>query len=134
MTKIYKFEFNKLVRDQIPNLLEQKNIKVNLRHLEGEEYLLALKKKLAEEAEEVLESKNKKDLSEELGDIMEVIYSLYDAIGISYEEVDGARIKKNVSKGIFEKRVFIESVEIEEGSKYLDYYLKRSGKYPEVSK
>jgi len=132
MTKSHKFEFNKLVRDRIPNLLEKKNIKVNLKNLGDEEYLLALKKKLVEEAEEALGSKSKKDLSEELGDIMEVIYSLYDAIGISYEEVDGTRIKKNASKGIFEKKIFIESVEIEEGSKHLDYYFKRPSKYPEL--
>lgn len=132
MTKTYKFEFKKLVRDQIPNLMEKKNIKVNSRNLEGEEYLLALKEKLVEESKEVLVSNSKKDLCEELGDIMEVIYSLYDAIGLSYEEVDGARIKKNVSKGIFEKKIFIDSVEIEEGSPHLDYYLKRADKYPEV--
>lgn len=132
MTKTHRFEFKKLVRDQIPILLEQKGIKVNSRKLEGEEYLLALKEKLVEEAKEVLESHDKMSLCEELGDIMEVIYSLYEAVGISYEMVDGARIKKNVSKGIFDKKIFIDSVEIEEGSDYLDRYLKRPDKYPEV--
>lgn len=132
MTKTRKFEFKKLVRDHIPILLEQKNIKVNSRNLKGEEYLLALKEKLVEEAKEVLESDNKISLCEELGDIMEVIYSLYEAVGISYEMVDGARIKKNVSKGIFDKKIFIDSVEIQEGDDNLDYYLKRPDQYPEI--
>lgn len=132
MTKTHKFKFGKLVRDKIPDLLQKKEIKVNSYSLEGEWYLEALKEKLVEEAKEVLESKNKKDLCEELGDIMEVIYSLYEAIGLKYEAVDGARIKKNVSKGIFEKKIFIESVEIEEGNDHLKYYLERPEKYPEV--
>lgn len=132
MTKTHKFELKKLVRDQIPNLLEKKNIKVSSRNLQGDEYLLALKEKLVEEAKEVLASNSKKDLCEELGDLMEVIDSLHNAIDLSYEEVEAARIKKNASKGIFEKKIFIDYIEIEEGSEHLDYYLKRPNKYPEI--
>lgn len=69
MIKTHKFKFGKLVRDKIPDLLAKKGIKVNSYILEGEGYLEALKEKLVEEAKEVLESKNKKDLCEELGDI-----------------------------------------------------------------
>ena len=37
-----------------------------------------------------------------------------------------------VMNDIMEKKIFIESVEIEEGSKHLDYYFKRPSKYPEL--
>ena len=53
MEKVY----NKLVRDNIPNIIENDGIKVVTRILNNEEYKNELYKKLLEESNEVINSK-----------------------------------------------------------------------------
>ena len=66
----------------------------------SEEAITYLKKKLVEEANEVLEAKTRKEEAEELGDLIEVIYSLY-AAGFDKEYVDALRTIKCEEKGDF---------------------------------
>ncbi|MBI2151358.1 nucleoside triphosphate pyrophosphohydrolase, partial [Candidatus Woesearchaeota archaeon] len=64
--------YNKLVRDYIPRIIEEKG-KIAETHIAGDkEYFAALKDKLQEEVAEYLESGS----PEELADIMKVVYAL----------------------------------------------------------
>ena len=72
MEKIY----NKLVRDNIPTIIEQDNEVPFTRILNDNDYKKELYKKLKEECDEVIDSKNTFELLEELSDLLEVIKSI----------------------------------------------------------
>lgn len=101
---------NKIVRTKL-GIDPKRLTKLKLNSDEGVEYL---KKKLVEEATEVLEAKTHKETAEELGDLLEVIYCFY-AAGYDKDYVDALRTIKCEEKGDF-----IEfGVENWEGSVYV---------------
>lgn len=61
--------YNKLVRDCIPQIIEEKGIKCRYSHVSGEQLISGLEAKLLEEVEEFTTSE--RDL-EELADILEL--------------------------------------------------------------
>ena len=99
--------YNKLVRDRIPEIIEQSGKHCKTRVLSFEEYELSLRKKLAEEVEEYLTSND----SNELADIIEVVYALAELHKINPEELEYIRLEKAKIRGGFEQRIFLESVE-----------------------
>ena len=100
----------KLVRDNIPMLIQNNGQESKTRILGDEEYLKELKKKLREEAEEVYLAADTLELMEELADVLEVADALRKQAGISHEELEYCRRTKAEKNGRFEKRVFLESV------------------------
>jgi predicted house-cleaning noncanonical NTP pyrophosphatase (MazG superfamily) len=104
-------EFGKLVRDRIPAIIESKGEKALTRILEGDEYVLALKEKLIEEAREVEGTKERSEVLEELADLLEVSMALMQVHRISLMEVEGVRRKKRQEKGGFDKKIFLEATE-----------------------
>lgn len=99
--------FNKLVRDNIPDIMKKKGEKPTVEILSDERYLLELDKKLSEEVSEYQESKE----LEELADILEVVYAICKARGHTSKELDDARDKKRVERGAFSKKYFLVSKE-----------------------
>lgn len=67
--------YNKLVRDKIPDIIEEKGEIPIVKILEKEEYKKELERKLYEEYKEVLDAKSD-DRIEELADMLEVIRAL----------------------------------------------------------
>lgn len=100
-------EFNKLVRDRIPAIIEAGGERPVTRILNDEEYLRCLEQKLDEETAEYHEGKN----LEELADILEVVYALAEAGGHSREELLFVYEKKHEARGGFADRVFLISKE-----------------------
>lgn len=98
-------EFNKLVRDKIPQMIEAQGEKPVTRTLGDGQYHAALEQKLLEEAAEYRESH---ELSE-LADILEVVFALCEADGHTLEELDAARREKREIRGGFAERVFLLS-------------------------
>lgn len=101
--------YNKLVRDNIPMIIEAKEETPITRVLEDDEYKNELEKKLKEEYEEVLVASDK-DRIEELADMLEVIKYLAKVEGSSLEEVIRVAKEKSIKRGSFEKRIFLEKV------------------------
>lgn len=99
--------YQKLVRDKIPEIIEASGKKPITRRLEPAEYLEALITKLGEEYEEFKADQN----VEELADLQEVILALADALDISHGDLAKAYSKKNLERGAFKKRIYLESVE-----------------------
>ena len=99
--------FNKLVRDNIPQIIESNGEKAFTRILSDEEYKKELEKKLNEEYLEVLSSSGK-DRIEELADMLEIIKCLAALEGSSLEEVEGVAKAKSLKRGSFNKRIFLE--------------------------
>ena len=103
--------FNKLVRDNIPEIIKKDNRIPKFRILSNDEYKLELLKKLVEESNEVLEAKNQEDLIKELGDLLEVIDSTIQTFNLNREEILILKNKRKQERGGFDKQIFLESVE-----------------------
>lgn len=99
--------YNKLVRDNIPKIIEANGEKAIAYILNDEQYIAELKKKLLEEVNEYLES----DELVELADILEVVDALAVAAGSSFTEVLELKGKKAIKNGAFHNRIFLEGVE-----------------------
>ena len=89
--------YNKLVRDNIPKIIEEKNETPIIRILNDAEYKEALEKKLYEEYKEVLEA-SESDRVEELADMLEVIKSLAGLENKSLDDVIALMNSKSEKK------------------------------------
>jgi predicted house-cleaning noncanonical NTP pyrophosphatase (MazG superfamily) len=105
MSKIIKY--NKLIRDRIPEIIEEAGKEYKIRELNDEEYLAKLKEKLQEEVDEYLES-NK---IEELADILEVIRALAITHREDIDSLETIRKKKQDSRGGFSNRLLLIEAE-----------------------
>jgi predicted house-cleaning noncanonical NTP pyrophosphatase (MazG superfamily) len=104
MTKIFH---RKLVRDKIPEIIKSSGDTCLAITLDNSKFELELKKKLIEESVEVMES-SKEELTGELADVLEIIYSLIDLNKIKIEDVESQRKSKKEKRGGFDKRIFLE--------------------------
>lgn len=103
--------YNKLVRDLIPEVIEQTNKKFSTRILSQKEYETELKKKLSEELTEYVEAETDEEAVEELADILELLHAAVKIHGSSFEALEEVRKKKAEKRGGFEKRIFLIEVE-----------------------
>jgi predicted house-cleaning noncanonical NTP pyrophosphatase (MazG superfamily) len=103
--------YNKLVRDKIPKVIKKEGKTSKTRILNEDEYNKELFKKLIEEAVELSQARNDQEIIEELADIYEVIETILFNKNIDIREIQKQRIKKNIAKGTFEERIFLEYVE-----------------------
>ena len=88
---------NKLVRDKIPEIIRQHGREPKITVLTGDKLLNALNEKLVEEHGEYIESRE----LEELGDMLEVIFSLAETMGHSEEELIQLMKDKRNERGAF---------------------------------
>ena len=100
--------FNKLVRDNIPEIIRNNNEIAITRILEDQEYKSELYKKLLEECNEVIESSSKTETIEELADVLEILKSIAELNDSSLEEVIDASEAKKIKRGGFSKKIFLE--------------------------
>jgi len=99
--------YEKLVRDNIPRIIEAQGEAPVIRVLDDEEYIRLLDVKLREEMEEYLEDGS----MEEMADLIEVARAIVAARGFTWEEVEEIRKAKAERNGAFEKRIFLIGVE-----------------------
>mgnify|MGYP007043837342 CR=1 FL=1 len=99
--------YNKLVRDKIPDIIEEKGEIPIVKILEKEEYKKELERKLYEEYKEVLDAKSD-DRIEELADMLEVIQKLED--GKELDDILEIANSKKKKRGAFEKGIFLLKV------------------------
>lgn len=99
--------FNKLVRDNIPQIIKDNGGKAITRVLSDEEFRTELIKKLYEEYNEVVAA-DKDNILEELADMIEVIRYLAICEGSSLEDVIEISKTKVLKRGAFNKKIFLE--------------------------
>ena len=103
-----RYDYNKLVRDKIPEEINKiEGRKTNYKILDEEEYQKELDKKLFEEAHEFVEEHS----IEELADLMEVINAEIKVRNINYEDIEEVRKIKAEKKGKFENKIYLNYVE-----------------------
>ena len=100
-------QYNKLVRDKIPEMIRADGENPITRILDEEEYRKHLEMKLDEEVAEFHKDQN----IEELADILEVVLALNESLGYSREELESAYLEKHEARGGFSDRVFLISKE-----------------------
>ena len=105
-----KREFNKLVRDNIPQIIENNGEQAFTRVLDDEEYKRELENKILEEYEEMLAASGKERV-EELADMLEIIKCLAKLENSSLEEVEEVANQKVLKRGSFDKKIFLERTE-----------------------
>ncbi|WP_226579638.1 nucleoside triphosphate pyrophosphohydrolase [Halobacillus litoralis] len=103
--------YNKLVRDFIPRIIEERGKEPKTKILNKEEYHKELRNKLQEEISEYLEAGNDADAVEEQADALEVITALAGKHGVSMEQLEQVKKEKSDTRGAFNERVFLVQVE-----------------------
>ena len=99
-------KYDKLIRDKIPEIIEQSGKKCIVEVMDNDTYIEYLDQKLNEELAEYQQDKS----AEELADLLEVIYAVAVARGYSVEELERKRLDKAEKRGAFEKRLLLKSV------------------------
>ena len=94
--------YEKLVRDDIPEILDAQGISYEKREAGDDEYRQALIRKLSDEVDEFLESES----VEELADIMEVVRALRRLP--EYDNAKEVQRAKREEKGGFDKRIILK--------------------------
>jgi len=98
--------YNKLIRDKIPQIIEDSGKKAIIEKVSGPEYLDLLNAKLGEELQEYLDSQR----VEELADLVEVVYAILDYKGVSRQEFADVRKQKVEEKCAFRDKLLLKEV------------------------
>ena len=99
-------QYNKLVRDRIPEIIESSGKTCTVEILSDEDYLRMVDAKLDEELAEYHKDQN----IEELADLLEVIYAATKARGYSIEQLETVRSEKAAKRGAFDKKILLKEV------------------------
>lgn len=104
----FRYTYNKLVRDKIPENIEKDIGKTcKYRVLDDKEYLVELNKKVIEEANEFIENNS----IEELGDLLEVLNAIMKVKGYKMDEVNTIMKEKEEKRGAFNNKIYLEYVD-----------------------
>jgi len=102
VTKTYE----KLIRDNIPNIIKNNNQTAKIRVLSDDEYRNALNQKLHEEVNEYLSD----NCIKEFCDILEVLDAIKKTMEFSNDEIERVKNDKALKNGKFDKKLFLEEV------------------------
>lgn len=100
-------EYNKLVRDRIPEIIEREGKKAIIHTAEEKEYVDSLAAKLREEVDEFLVDPS----AEEAADILEAIYAICEFRKIDLSKLEEIRKEKASKRGGFGNRTILERTE-----------------------
>jgi predicted house-cleaning noncanonical NTP pyrophosphatase (MazG superfamily) len=103
--------YNKLVRDKIPELLEQAGKKGTFRILGDKEFEGELKKKLIDGVKEFRDARREIDALEELSGIYEMLIELAKVHQLTMREMEQVRKDKIKKHGGYTERLFLVKVE-----------------------
>lgn len=112
-----KIIYNKLIRDRIPEIIAASGKQAQISTLDERAYRDALLAKLDEETQEVKEAVTEGEtanIRKELADVYEVIDALLALTGITYEQLLAEQTHRRETRGGFERRLWLISVEMSE--------------------
>ena len=101
-------EFNKLVRDKIPEKIQRNGEEAVTAQLDKNILSQLLKRKLVEEALEVLDSEDDENLMVELADVLEVLDGILSQHQINIQTILDQKKKKREKTGGFEKGIYLK--------------------------
>ena len=100
-------EYDKLVRDRIPGIIEGNGNTPIVHRATDDEFGQRLIEKLHEEVKEFCENRE----IEELADILEIVHAIRESRGVTVEQLQEIRAQKADRRGRFEERIVLERVE-----------------------
>jgi predicted house-cleaning noncanonical NTP pyrophosphatase (MazG superfamily) len=106
--------YNKLIRDKIPQIIEQSGSTYAIATYSDADYLEALKQKLVEEAQEASLASSQDELVTELADLFEVIDALLETTGIERETVIQKQRLRREERGSFRDKIELLWIEKED--------------------
>jgi predicted house-cleaning noncanonical NTP pyrophosphatase (MazG superfamily) len=98
-------EYNKLVRDRIPEIIAQTGYTYEIAIMSEQEYQQALREKLVEEALEATTACDTQHLITELADLYEVIDTLMADYNIAPEMIRAEQERRRQERGGFSQRI-----------------------------
>jgi len=104
-------KYNKLIRDRILEIIKEAGEKPYWRVLNKKKYLAEIKKKILEEAKELIQAKDKKEIMNEIVDIQELIDVLISELKFKKSEIQKQQRIKNKKRGGFKKKLFLIKTE-----------------------
>ena len=100
-------EYDKLVRDRIPEVVRENDETPVTHTVDGEAYRERLREKLVEEATEFRDDPT----VEELGDVLDVVAAIREAEPVDESDLQRKRQAKAAQRGGFEDGVVLDRVE-----------------------
>ncbi len=125
------FRFDKLVRDKIPSAMQGEGSIVGTKTLNDADYIAALKVKLLEEAAEI-SLDNSAEAIKELADLQEVLDCMVLALKSSPADLKAIQKTKTLLHGSFKKRLYIQTVTVQDNCPWIDHYTSNPDRYPEL--
>lgn len=101
-----EINYNKLIRDKIPEIIKDSGKTPIVERVTNEKLLELLNYKLIEELEEY----NSSGEVEELADLVELIYGILKYKGVSIDEFESIRKEKKHKRGAFDKGLVLKKV------------------------
>ncbi len=102
--------YRKLVRDRIPEIIEDEGKKAVKNTLQKAEREYFLRLKLLEEAHELFKARNSGEFAKEAADVLEVIMALAEHHSVSMASIEGIRVKRARARGAFKDNVYLHAV------------------------
>ncbi len=99
-------KYNKLVRDKIPEIIEENGKKPIIHTAGNDEYWIKLKEKLIEEMDEFLKESNE----EEISDVLEVIDAICKFRKFDRNEINKIKKQKAEKRGEFDNKIILDEV------------------------
>jgi len=106
--------YNKLVRDNIPSIIEAEGKKCTFHYALEEDHKRLIKDKLLEECNELIKAESPNDVIEEIADIYTVLHGIMDVYCLDHSMVATYAGLKSCVRGEFSSFAVLESVEEEE--------------------
>jgi predicted house-cleaning noncanonical NTP pyrophosphatase (MazG superfamily) len=99
--------YNKLVWDNVPDLIREKGKECEIRTLTSEEFEIELLKKVEEEASALPETGSRQELIDELADVVTCVEYIKTIKNITELELADALERHSRRKGRFEKKHYL---------------------------
>lgn len=97
---------SKIVRDRIPEIINQAGKKPVVEVVSNEMAISGLEEKLYEELEEYMADHS----LEEMADLLEVMHGILYLKGIPWDDLEAIRVKKREERGGFEQRILLKEI------------------------
>jgi predicted house-cleaning noncanonical NTP pyrophosphatase (MazG superfamily) len=98
-----RLRFNKLVRDRIPDAIEERGERVQTARLSAFDRERLMLRKLVEEVVEVRRARTPEERAAELADLLEVVSGIAEILGLSLADLERAMSAKREARGGFER-------------------------------
>jgi predicted house-cleaning noncanonical NTP pyrophosphatase (MazG superfamily) len=130
--KRYTFLADKLVRNKALDQMTAQGIECTSGVVLPEKKEFYLKKKIAEEAQELLESQDRDHILSELCDVFEAAYALMDLYGLQESDLLKKSAQKREAKGSYDQFFHLKTLTLPENHSKISHYFQEKKRYPEI--